>query len=34
MEVIEILGEIGILPRDFADKFAPAAGFRNILVHM
>lgn len=33
-EVIEILGEIGVLPGDFADKFAPAAGFRNILVHM
>lgn len=33
-EVIEILGEIGVLPEDFADKFAPAASFRNILVHM
>jgi len=33
-EVIEILGEIGVLPEDFVDKFAPAAGFRNILVHM
>lgn len=32
-EVIEILGEEGILPREFAEKFAPAAGFRNILVH-
>ncbi|MBC7118834.1 MAG: DUF86 domain-containing protein [Methanobacteriaceae archaeon] len=33
-EVIEILGEIGVLPGDFVDKFTPAAGFRNILVHM
>lgn len=32
-EVIEILGEEGVLPREFAEKFAPAAGFRNILVH-
>jgi uncharacterized protein YutE (UPF0331/DUF86 family) len=32
-EVIEILGERGILDRKFAAKFAPAAGFRNILVH-
>jgi len=33
-EVIEILEEIGVLPTDFADKFAPAASSRNILVHM
>jgi uncharacterized protein YutE (UPF0331/DUF86 family) len=32
-EVIEILGEEGVLPKDFAKRFAPAAGFRNILVH-
>lgn len=32
-EVIEILGEEGILSKKFAKKFAPAAGFRNILVH-
>lgn len=32
-EVIETLGEEGVLPREFAEKFAPAAGFRNILVH-
>lgn len=32
-EVIEILGEKGILPRDFAKRFAPSMGFRNILVH-
>lgn len=32
-EVIEILGEEGVLPGDFAEKFAPSMGFRNILVH-
>lgn len=32
-EIIEILGKKKILPKEFADKFAPAAGFRNILVH-
>lgn len=32
-EVIEILGEEGVLSREFAEEFAPAAGFRNILVH-
>ncbi len=32
-EVIEILGKEGVLPQDFAIRFAPAAGFRNILVH-
>jgi uncharacterized protein YutE (UPF0331/DUF86 family) len=32
-EIIEILGRENILPREFAKKFAPAAGFRNILVH-
>lgn len=32
-EVIEILGEGGVLEAGFAIKFAPAAGFRNILVH-
>lgn len=32
-EIIEILGEKGILPKDFTKTFAPAAGFRNILVH-
>lgn len=30
---ILILGEAKILPKKFAEKFAPAAGFRNILVH-
>lgn len=33
-EIIEILGEKNIIPKNFAEKFAPAAGFRNILVHM
>lgn len=32
-EVIEILGEEGILPREFAERFAPSMGLRNILVH-
>jgi uncharacterized protein YutE (UPF0331/DUF86 family) len=32
-EVIEILGKENILPREFSEKFAPSASFRNILVH-
>jgi len=32
-EAIDILGEAGILPHEFAYRFAPIAGFRNILVH-
>jgi uncharacterized protein YutE (UPF0331/DUF86 family) len=32
-DIIEVLGKANILPMDFANKFAPAAGFRNILVH-
>lgn len=32
-ESIEILGEAGIIPGEFALKFSPVAGFRNILVH-
>lgn len=32
-EVIEKLGEHGVLPRDFALEVAPMAGFRNILEH-
>jgi uncharacterized protein YutE (UPF0331/DUF86 family) len=32
-EAILRLGEVGILPIDFAQKLAPIAGFRNILVH-
>jgi len=30
---IKRLGEAGILALEFADKLAPIAGFRNILVH-
>jgi len=33
-EVIEILGEVDILPQGFAERFAEATKFRNILVHM
>ncbi|WP_440944814.1 type VII toxin-antitoxin system HepT family RNase toxin [Methanosarcina sp. T3] len=33
-EVFRTLGENGILPESFARKIEPAAGFRNILVHM
>jgi len=32
--VILILGRHGILPHDFAERFARAVGLRNILVHM
>jgi uncharacterized protein YutE (UPF0331/DUF86 family) len=32
-EAIEILGERGILEKKFAAEFAPAVGFRNILIH-
>ncbi|MBW1837996.1 MAG: DUF86 domain-containing protein [Deltaproteobacteria bacterium] len=32
-EAIIRLGEAGILPFDFAQRMAPIAGFRNILVH-
>jgi uncharacterized protein YutE (UPF0331/DUF86 family) len=27
------LAELGVLPADFARRFAPIAGFRNVLVH-
>jgi len=33
-EVILVLGQNKILPEEFAKKLAPAAGFRNVLVHM
>ncbi len=33
-DIILILGKQGVLPVDFANSFAKAAGFRNILVHM
>lgn len=32
-EAIDILGESGILPREFAYKFAKIASFRNFLAH-
>lgn len=32
-DTILILGKEGVLPKQFAEKFAPAANFRNILVH-
>lgn len=32
-EGIDILGEAGIIPDEFAYYFSPIAGFRNILVH-
>lgn len=28
-----ILGELGVLPVEFAHNLAPLAGFRNVLVH-
>ncbi|HIH86650.1 MAG TPA: DUF86 domain-containing protein [Methanosarcinales archaeon] len=33
-DVFLLLGEHGILPDDFAEDLASAAGFRNVLVHM
>lgn len=32
--VFLILGKNGVLPKDFAEKFSAAAGFRNFLVHV
>jgi uncharacterized protein YutE (UPF0331/DUF86 family) len=32
-ESILRLGELNVLPADFAERLAPLAGFRNILVH-
>lgn len=32
-EAIMRMGELGVLPFEFARKLAPIAGFRNILVH-
>jgi uncharacterized protein YutE (UPF0331/DUF86 family) len=32
-EAILIMGELNILPADFARRLAPLAGFRNLLVH-
>lgn len=33
-EIIEILGDKEIIPKGFAERFAEAAKFRNVLVHM
>jgi uncharacterized protein YutE (UPF0331/DUF86 family) len=33
-DVMLILGKQGVIPVEFAERFAKAAGFRNILVHM
>jgi len=30
---IDVLGELGVLPDDFAHRFRGIAGFRNVLVH-
>jgi uncharacterized protein YutE (UPF0331/DUF86 family) len=32
-ETLSILGEAGILPLEFIEKFAPAVGLRNKIVH-
>ncbi|WP_340819808.1 DUF86 domain-containing protein [Methanolobus sp. WCC4] len=32
--VFLILGKNGVIPQEFAEEFAQAAGFRNVLVHM
>lgn len=32
--VFLILGRHGVLPKDFAEKFSSATGFRNFLVHI
>lgn len=32
-EAISLMGELRVLPPDFARSLAPIAGFRNILVH-
>lgn len=32
--VIRILGDNSVIPKNFAERFADAASFRNILVHM
>jgi uncharacterized protein YutE (UPF0331/DUF86 family) len=32
--VIRILGDSSVIPKSFAEKFADAASFRNILVHV
>lgn len=32
-EAILRMGELGVLPPDFAEQLAPIAGFHNILIH-
>ena len=32
-EAIQMMGELGVIPVDFARRLAPIAGFRNVLVH-
>lgn len=32
-EAILRMGELGVIPPDFAHQLAPIAGFRNILIH-
>ncbi|HJW83531.1 MAG TPA: DUF86 domain-containing protein, partial [Anaerolineae bacterium] len=32
-DVILALGSEGVLPAEFAERFAPIAGFRNIIIH-
>jgi uncharacterized protein YutE (UPF0331/DUF86 family) len=32
-EAISLMGELGVLPMDFARRLAPIAGFRNVLIH-
>jgi len=32
-ESILLMGELGVLPPDFARTLAPVAGFRNVLIH-
>jgi uncharacterized protein YutE (UPF0331/DUF86 family) len=32
--VFLILGKNNVIPKDFAENFAPIAGFRNVLVHL
>ncbi len=32
-EIIDILGEVGVLPKRFAERIRGMAGLRNILVH-
>jgi uncharacterized protein YutE (UPF0331/DUF86 family) len=32
-EVLETLGQVGVLPGGFAERFAGVASFRNVLIH-